>query len=378
MSKTRKFGPISIRPFKKDGEYTGEWTVDVSENLTSDSKRIRRNYPSETAAKNIARDLAKGLKYREFGFAKKAPRSNLNLYRGIELWAMAQEVRVLKGNLQASSLVTRKNQLLPVKAFFEDCDLSSVTADQIDSYQIYRLNKKCKEVTINGETSALKQVLKWLSDKGHLGKVPSFENLAVPEKDYDIPEKEEVVKIIQHLPVQYRTLVRLMAETGLRPEEAYNLPWKHVNLEQDYISIRPFRNWQPKRKSTHRDVWLSLSLRDEMQRLSRNGTFVFSGRDPEKPITTFKKALKTAMKEAKLERHGQPLQITPKTFRKAFATWQAEEGVAPSILQKQMGHVPGSRMTEQHYIRVRDRVLKEATCELPMNVDAKKVAISGN
>ena len=167
-------------------------------------------------------------------------------------------------------------------------------------------------------------------------------------------------------------------KTGMRPGEVYNLPWTHVNLNEGYVDVRPYRNWQPKTKRSKRRVWLSSGLRAEMHRLPKNGTFVFSGRDTNKPITDFKKALNTAVEKAKLERYGQPMHLTPKIFRKAFATWQAERGVSPSILQKQMGHAPGSRMTEQYYIHVRDFAVKEAGVELPMNESGNLLAISGN
>lgn len=378
MSKTRKFGPITIRPHIAKGKETGKWMVDVPGTLKRDGKRQRIQKDSRTQAENYARELAKRLKFRELGFAKKASRTCMTLFRGIEMWTEEQERRVLKGKIRNSTLVTNLNKLLPIKAFFDDCDLSEIVPALIDRYQIHRLKRGCQEVTINGETSALKQVLKWHCDKGHLDKVPSFENLDVPEPEYDIPEKWEVVQIIQHLPERHRTLVKLMAETGVRPGEAYNLPWKYVNLEKGYISIRPFRNWKPKRKSSIRDVWLSSSLCTEMRRLPKVGTYVFSGRDSEKPITSFKKALKSAVELAGLHKDGCPMRITPKTFRKAFATWQAEDGISPSILQKQMGHVPGSRMTEQHYIRIRDRALQNAVLELPLNDGAEEVAKSGN
>lgn len=378
MSKTRKFGPITIRPHKVKGKETGQWVVDIPGTMMRNGKRNRPLKDNRTQAENYARELARRLKFRELGFAKKAPRTSMTLYQGIELWKEEQERRVLKGKICNSTLVTNLNKLLPIKTFFNDCYLTEIIPVQIDKYQIQRLKRGCKEVTINGETSALKQVLKWHCDKGHLDKMPSFENLDVPEVEFDIPEKRDVVQIMRHLPELQRVLVKLMAETGVRPGEAYNLPWKHVNLEKGYISIRQFRDWKPKRKSSIRDVWISSSLCTEMRRLPKAGTYVFSGRDSEKPITSFKRALKTAVELSELERDGHPMRITPKTFRKAFATWQAEDGVSPSILQKQMGHVPGSRMTEQHYIRIRDRALQKAVLELPPNDATDYVAKSGN
>lgn len=378
MSKARNIGPLRVRPQVVKGKATGKWFVDIPSTLTSTGKRKRKLYASRMQAEKIARGVANGLKFKQLGFAKKATRSSITLHRGVDLWVEHQEYRVKIGKLRSSSLVTRNCQLIPVKSFFRNCDLALITSEEIGRYQLRRLSEGCKEVTINSEVAALRQVLKWLRKKGELETLPEVENLEVPKAAHVIPNSEEVVKVIGHLHPQHRTLVRLMAETGLRPGEAYNLPWCHIDLTEGYLTVQPFEDWQPKNKSTHRRVWLSSGLRAEMRRLPRNGTFVFSGRDPNKPITGIKKALASAVDKACLTRSGKPMRITPKTFRKAYATWQAERGTPQSILQRQMGHVPGSRMTEQHYIHVRDAALKEAMFQLPDTAIAEAVAKSGN
>ena len=58
------------------------------------------------------------------------------------------------------------------------------------------------------------------------------------------------------------------------------------------------------------------------------------------------------------------MQVTPKTFRKAFATWQAERGTHPRILQAIMGHAPGSRMTDQHYVFANEELQKQTMLSL--------------
>lgn len=378
MTKARNIGPLRLRPQVVHGKPTGKWFVDIPKTLTSTGKRKRRLYASRTQAEKVASEVRRKLDLRKLGYAEKPQHSTMTLHSGIGLWVEHQEYRVRIGKLRDTSLATRICQLLPIKVFFGDCNLAAVTAAQIATYQLRRLDAGCKPISINSEVSALKQALKWLCQKGHLATLPEVENMEASRRNHDVPTPEEVISIISYLPSHLRTLVRIMAETGLRPGEAYNLPWRHVNLDEGYLLIRPFGNWQPKNKSTHRRVWLGSELWAEMRRLPRNGTFVFSGRDPNKPIDNFKKALSSAVKKAELTRHGQPMRITPKTFRKAFATWQAERGVVPSILQKQMGHVPGSRMTEQHYIHVRDAALKEATFQLPMKTDADVVAKCGN
>ncbi|MBC8338869.1 MAG: site-specific integrase [Alphaproteobacteria bacterium] len=378
MTQTRKYGPIGVRPQKVKSKATGKWFMDIPSSLTSTGKRMRKLYPNKTEAEATARELKKRLRMHELGYEVKKPLSGLTFSQGVKEWEESQKRRVRTGKLRDASLTTRMNELKPVQAFLGDYSVTAITTELMEKYQERRDREGCRSATVNSEVASLKQVLHWLVPLGHLQSVPNVEPVPPSDIEHEIPTEDEVVALIGFLPEPLKLLVRMMAETGMRPGEVYNLPWRHVNLKEEYLRVRPFRNWRPKNERSIRRVWLSSGLRAEMHRLPKNGTFVFSGRDTNKPITDFKKALNTAVEKAKLERYGQPMHLTPKIFRKAFATWQAERGVSPSILQKQLGHAPGSRMTEQYYIHVRDFAVKEAGVELPMNEAKDILAISGN
>jgi integrase len=150
-----------------------------------------------------------------------------------------------------------------------------------------------------------------------------------------------------------------MAETGLRPDEALNLPWAHVHADKGMIVIQSFGAWKPKTAASARRVYPSDELMQELLRLPRTGDFVFPGKDPSRPIQNIRSPLVTAVKRAGLTRNGKPLRLSVKLFRKVFATTLAEMGKNHSVVGAMMGHAPGSKMTDQYYTFIENGVKQQ-------------------
>jgi integrase len=218
---------------------------------------------------------------------------------------------------------------------------------------------------VNGEVRVLRQLLGWLHEAGKLQQLPKSK--AIPEEDVpriDIPTQEQIVRLIEALPPALRVLVWLMAETGLRPGEARNLPWCHVEIDRGSILIDQFGIWKPKSRQSIRRVFPSPELLESIRTLPRLGPYVFAGRRHGMPIVNIRASLKSAAESAGFSPGSN---VTPKLFRKAFATWQIERNISLSVVQRQMGHRPGSLVTDQNYIAVSDRVQRENRLILPVD-----------
>ena len=385
MTKARKFGPIGVRPQTVLNQKTGKWFVDIPASLTSTGKRRRKLYANKTTAEKSARELSGKLRMRELGYLEQRSQSTTSFEQGAIEWIGAQSRRVRTGKIGEATLATRRHELKPLRVFFGGYTVSAINSDLMEKYQERRLDDGCAPRTVNSELATFKQVLRWLAARGYLSNVPTVESIPLNRPRRDIPTREEVVSLIQYLPEKVKPIVRLMAETGMRPGEVFNLPWHHVNEIEGYVDIRPFDDWKPKTEGSNRRVRLSPGMRSEMRRIPKIGIFVFSGRATDKPVGSIKRALASAVHKSGLSRNNRPLRITAKTFRKAFATWQAEDRVHPSILQKQMGHVEGSRMTDKYYIHVSEEAVMRMFKELPMDGPERKedetsqhLAISGN
>ena len=102
-----------------------------------------------------------------------------------------------------------------------------------------------------------------------------------------------------------------------------------------------------------------------IRQLPTRGRYVFAGPDPNKPIGSFRKALNAAVHQADIRRNGELVHMTPHTFRKAHATWQAMKGVNESVLQDLLGHAKGSSVTKQFYVHATEEAKRAAVIELP-------------
>ncbi|MFQ5564409.1 MAG: tyrosine-type recombinase/integrase [Parvularculaceae bacterium] len=222
-----------------------------------------------------------------------------------------------------------------------------------------------KPITVNGELNILNLVFNWAVKQRHLLTAPKCERVPQAPAKTIVPTPEEVVRIITHLPDYLKPLIRFLAETGCRKGEAINLTWECVDEEAGFVDIESREGWTPKTQQSERRIPLSDGLLEVIRNLPRKGAYVFPGDHPDKPIGEFRKTGVNAVAAAEIKRRGRPVHIQVKSLRKAHATWQAERGVAESVLQGLMGHAKGSRITRQFYVQVTDEAKRAAVIELP-------------
>jgi integrase len=112
---------------------------------------------------------------------------------------------------------------------------------------------------------------------------------------------------------------------------------------------------------------------EALRSAERKGRYVFPGRDPSRPIGSIKKAFATAVHKAGLKG------LTPHSLRKAYATRYALLGTPSRLLQANLGHAAGSRVTDQYYVFATEEARRQTIRPLPMPVQATSgLAKSGN
>jgi integrase len=233
------------------------------------------------------------------------------------------------------------------------------------AYQQRRLDDEMRPRTINSEMSTFGLVMRWAKDNGYVSTIPTVEQIPSHRRNVIVPEAAEVRRLIDALPDRLKPIVQFLAETGCRLGEARHLTWDCVNEVHGIVHIRPRDDWSPKTKYSERRIHIQGELLGVIQRLTKRGRYVFCGKNPGKPLDNFRKALASATKTAKIKRDGKLIKITPHVLRKAYATWQAQRLVPQSTLQALLGHAPGSRGTDQHYIFTTEQAKAEAAFQLP-------------
>lgn len=209
--------------------------------------------------------------------------------------------------------------------------------------------KTCQPVTIRGEMNVLRQILNWAVDEGHLLVKPRLPQVQVPMVESALPPDEAFFAMLAALPEHHRDACEFMMLTGLSPHELDRLqrqdrPWKHP--AGDMLAIGYRDDFKVKTASRKRMIPLNdraVVIWDRWAILVAGDAKVFPNAD----------AIQKAM-----SRTGLP-GITPKSMRKWFAS-HVSNGNPEHVLQRLMGHSPGSKITRQHYVRSTDSATRGA------------------
>lgn len=360
-----RIGTFSVRRHMRSGVHTGRWIIDVPATLSEDGRRQRLFMSSYEAAAQEAERLTRLCNIRGFITGAPAPPANLTLEELSVLWLKDQTENVRAGYKRRVSLDTNAYQLKPLLASMGQIDITTISPERVRSHQTERLEAGRAPTTINSEVATLRQMLRWAKSKGLIREVPEFRRITVRRKRTEVPTPDDIADLIDTLPPVEALLARLLAETGCRPGEAYGLVWTDINFDEKYVNFIPSEERDLKTDLSDRSVHVSDDLLDALAEHQQPGGRVF-GNSQEGVRTAFRRALKEAQVDINSRRKGKALKLSPKTFRKAHATWQAMRGLPEALLQRRLGHVPGSRVTNQFYVSPGQDADRAAVFELPM------------
>ncbi|MBF0382082.1 MAG: site-specific integrase [Magnetococcales bacterium] len=413
MSKSTKVGPVRISPQRIQGKETGKWVVIIPASLRPDGRMKRLFFENRKKALELARQIGREMSMPYLGASKNDRWSGVIFLTAVEAWVSEESDRVVARAKRASALETDQYRLANLLPHFGNFDLSQITKEAIRLYASKRLwgdEKYSKSLqsrskidpntvgmdrkgspkllsspsTVKGEVAVLLKVLRWCKTKGWLEVIPSPDPIRQRRRKVLLPTFEETVQILNHLSHKTLPLVWFLAESGCRPGEAYHLRWKNVDLQTGWVSIEAEDEddyeddeeeaWEPKTDGSERTIRIGGELLEMFRGLSKEGKYVFPHRfDPNRPRTSFRKALKGAIKRADLKRDGKPLNLkmTPKSFRKLVATWIARGGVRERVLQAWLGHVPGSKVTKEVYDQAERQDLDAASKVIKLPIKAR-------
>lgn len=359
--KSTNVGPFRVSPHKRDGEYTGGWLVNIP--ATQTGPRCRKFFDKREDALTYAKGLDRLYRQGEFTSPRKADTTPSITFRdAVSRWLKIQQLRVRTSAKRPVSLATDYHRLKAALAFFGDMKLPDITEEKLMAFQAERKEANRKPSTINSDVVAIGKVLRWAYKADLLKKLPTVERLPKKARKEAPPTREEIGRIIHALPERLRLLVRLMAESGCRRGEAFNLTWDCLDEAGGFVNFSEKDDWAPKTEESDRKVPIRPELMAELLALPQAGKYVFPGRTPNQPLKSIRKAFASALKVAGISRH-----LTPHSLRRAFATWAAVECKMPQpVLQSILGHAPGSTVTNEHYVKVSDEAKRAAISGLPL------------
>ena len=235
---------------------------------------------------------------------------------------------------------------------FKVCD---VTPEGLQRVQDYMVEQGLGEHNIN----RLLQCIKTMMRLGEEWKIVEWQNwcsiskLKAPKKDVEVHSEEELTKLLNACPTDdWRTLVLLGAEAGLRREEISNLRWSDVDTKDGMLYV-------DSSKDEHiRTIPMTDLLRSHLAKVQKKAAsdFVISeGRDnPNKDFLTINYG--KIAKEAGLH-------STMQKLRDTFACRLLQKGMQLDTLAKLMGNSLGMALKYEAFIPEMD--LQACVNQLP-------------
>lgn len=301
----------------------------------------------------------------------------MKLSKGIGLWT-AYRLRLCELKIVAHSTLQNQANICAalVGSSMADKELEEVRKSDIELWMGERL-QTCAPVTVRGEMNVLRQIINWLVDEGHLAAKPRFPTLSVPNTEKPLPGDAAFLWVLANVPQNIAAGLEFMMLTGLSPHELERLQKRDgpstaclgnsiaIGLRPDFpvkqesrrrrvpLNSRAATLWHIYSMGTMptHTVWPSVDAMQKAIRRSIPGPGAVIEFDPRK------QAAWDVLPPAGVQR------VTPKMMRKWFASKVAGEQ-PEHVLQRLMGHAPGSPVTRRHYVRSTDEQSTEAVREL--------------
>lgn len=180
--------------------------------------------------------------------------------------------------------------------------------------------------------------------------------LAVPSTEAPLPSDAAFLWVLANVPVHHSRALEFMMLTGLSPHELERV--KQCDWTLAGVAIGHRADFAVKRESRRRIV----PLNDRAATIWFAVSSGINGQGHPFPgVAAMQKAIRRAI-NAPADRAGIPVGlagITPKMMRKWFAS-KVSNDQPEHVLQRLLGHAPGSPITRKHYVRSSDEQGREA------------------
>lgn len=280
---------------------------------------------------------------------------------------IAYRQRLVELKLVAPSTLMNQNAIVIVICrSLGDVELDGLRKSAVEIYVGERL-QTCQPVTVRGELNVLRQILNWAVDEQLLTVKPRLPTVRVPNVEVSLPNDDAFEWVLANIQPPHSLALEFMMLTGLAPHELERLQRQDLRDHGPAaigIGQRPdFAVKQPSRRR-----WVPLNARaltiwGQVSNGLRETGVVFPS------VEAMSKAISRLRNS---DPHWSPTaipagvdRITPKTMRKWFASRVANDQ-PEHVLQKLMGHAPGSKITREHYVRSTDDQTSQAVGALKL------------
>jgi excisionase family DNA binding protein len=271
-----------------------------------------------------------------------------------------------KVNKAVKSWKTDGYYLKGMKEFFGTISVGDISPHDVERYKAHRLKQGVRTSTINRCLAILRKMFNLAVEWGYLQNNPIKRVKFYSERD-NLQERillpEEEKRLFEVSPDGLRPVLTIALNSGMRLGEILNLKWEQIDLDSKTIRVE---NTKSKRNRT---IEINSTLRAELQKLKDHGNcspYLFANPKTGKPLTTVKRAFKTACKKAGISG------LRFHDMRHTFATRLIAKGTDIITVKELLGH-SSVTITERytHSFREQKKKAVELLVEIPL-IEAQK------
>lgn len=268
----------------------------------------------------------------------------MTLADGLTSWLayrlqMADLAMIARSTYDSQAKIVLVFQRAPIGAV----DVEAIRKSNIDLWMGERL-QTCAPITVRGELDLLAQAMNWMVDERLLKGRPRFPQLQVDAEEADLPGDDAFQFVIRHVPQRHAKALEFMMLTGVSPHELERLQVCDLGTAGIGIGQRP--DFAVKRPSRRR--WVPLNGRATILWFEVSAGLEQTA-SPFPKVDTIERAIQRARGQFDEAPIG-ACAITPKLMRRWFASKVASQH-PEHVLQRLLGHTPGSPITRKHYVR---------------------------
>jgi integrase len=276
-------------------------------------------------------------------------------------------------------IVDRKAQVSPrMIAYWRECasslakqltiKLKAITPAHIAAYQNARLEQGKAPKTVNGELSALRQLLKYAKLWYRFEDYKTIRNHKPPVgralTANDMSRLFEVAQTREDWLYAYTAGI-LGAFCGMRSVEIRHLQWKHVDVDGCVLDIRHSKTpagWRsPTLNSVCREALIALRTKAININMAQPNHFLFPSQskgkiDATRPAKGWRSAWRSIRRKAARNDQGEVIYPNLETvrfhdLRHTAVTVMAEKGLPDQTIMAQVGHISPDMMKTYSHIR---------------------------
>lgn len=212
---------------------------------------------------------------------------------------------------------------------------NQLTVASFNQFKTDLLAQGLTPTTINKNLNYFSSLLRWAVDHKHCQplpfKIPKFAKKRTTAKPVFPLTKEQLDAVYAAIEPKYRLLFLLMADLGLRKEEAMLVRTADVDHRNRTIVVQG--KGSKVRHVPYMSGRIERLIGEQLERIGNDQEYLVVNQVTGKPYTTIRKALLRAGERAEVGR-----EVNHHLLRHTMATMAAEAGINPHALQRILGH----------------------------------------